>query len=144
MSSLLAAVSSKNFRESLMILSASGGVHIRDKEFLHEILADLHAQDPIELYIENGNEGVERTIRHWTESKGIHTMTIRPLWTVLPSPFRRRNEVAMNFLPDVVISAGEEPAAIDLLQRALKMKILVIRITQKKGKLPHVRLLKPE
>lgn len=126
-----------------MILSVAGGTLIKEKEFLHEILEELYSQRPIELLIETGSDGLERNVRTWTEARGVHTMTIRPLWGLVAAPFRRRNEVAMSFLPDVVLSAGDEPSAIDLMQRALKQKIQVIRITQKQGREPYVRLINP-
>ena len=110
------------------LVAITGGKEIRDANAVFARLDQTKAKYEDIVLVHGGGPGVERIAAQWAERNGVHQVVCKPDWTAhgRAAPFRRNDEL-LNLLPKGVIAFPGSGITDNLVDKAVKLGIPVMR-----------------
>ena len=110
------------------LVAIAGGKHVADAGAVIERLDKTKAKYDDMVLVHGGGPGVERIAAQWAERNGVHQVVCKPDWDRhgRAAPFRRNDEL-LNLLPKGVIAFPGSGITDNLVDKAVKLGIPVLR-----------------
>ncbi len=110
------------------LVAITGGKEVRDANAVFARLDQTRAKYDDIILVHGGGPGVERVAAQWAERNGVHQVVCKPDWNAhgRAAPFRRNDEL-LNLLPKGVIAFPGSGITDNLVDKAVKLGIPVMR-----------------
>jgi len=110
------------------LVAVTGGKEVRDANAIFARLDQTKAKHDDMVLVHGGGPGVERVAAQWAERNGVHQVVCKPDWNAhgRAAPFRRNDEL-LNLLPKGVIAFPGSGITDNLVDKAVKLGIPVMR-----------------
>ena len=110
------------------LVAIAGGKHVADAGAVIVRLDKTKAKYDDMVLVHGGGPGVERIAAQWAERNGVHQVVCKPDWDRhgRAAPFRRNDEL-LNLLPKGVIAFPGSGITDNLVDKAVKLGIPVLR-----------------
>ena len=110
------------------LVAITGGKEVRDAGAVFTRLDQTKAKYDDMVLVHGGGPGVERIAAQWAERNGVHQVVCKPDWNAhgRAAPFRRNDEL-LNLLPKGVIAFPGSGITDNLIDKAVKLGIPVMR-----------------
>ena len=110
------------------LVAIAGGKEVRDVNAVFARLDQTKAKYGDMVLVHGGGPGVERVAAQWAEQNGVHQVVCKPDWNAhgRAAPFRRNDEL-LNLLPKGVIAFPGSGITDNLVDKAVKLGIPVMR-----------------
>ena len=110
------------------LVAIAGGKHVADADAVIARLDKTKAKYDDMVLVHGGGPGVERIAAQWAERNGVHQVVCKPDWDRhgRAAPFRRNDEL-LNLLPKGVIAFPGSGITDNLVDKAVKLGIPVLR-----------------
>ena len=110
------------------LVAIAGGKDVRDADAIFTRLDKTRAKYRDMVLVHGGSPGVERLAAQWAERNGVHQVVCKPDWNAhgRAAPFRRNDEL-LNLLPKGVIAFPGSGITDNLVDKAVKLGIPVMR-----------------
>lgn len=105
-----------------------GGRKYNDIRNVYMSLDEFHAETPIAELMQGGATGADYIAKTWAESRGVTSHTIKADWQKngrAAGPMR--NGEMLKWGPDVVIAFPGEIGTEDMIKKATKAKVRVVK-----------------
>ena len=110
------------------LVAITGGKEVRDANAVFAQLDRTKAKYADIVLVHGGGPGVERIAAQWAERNAVHQVVCKPDWNAhgRAAPFRRNDEL-LNLLPKGVIAFPGSGITDNLIDKAVKLGIPVMR-----------------
>ena len=110
------------------LVAIAGGKQVTDANAVINRLDKAKAKYADIILVHGGGPGVERIAAQWAERNGVHQVVCKPDWNAhgRAAPFRRNDEL-LNLLPKGVIAFPGSGITDNLVDKAVKLGIPVMR-----------------
>ena len=110
------------------LVAITGGRDVRDPGAVFARLDQTKAKYEDMVLVHGGGPGVERVAAQWAERNAVHQVVCKPDWNAhgRAAPFRRNDEL-LNLLPKGVIAFPGSGITDNLVDKAVKLGIPVMR-----------------
>ena len=110
------------------LVAITGGKEVRDPGAVFAHLDQTKAKYDDIVLVHGGGPGVERIAAQWAERNAVHQVVCKPDWNAhgRAAPFRRNDEL-LNLLPKGVIAFPGSGITDNLVDKAVKLGIPVMR-----------------
>ena len=112
------------------LVAIAGGKEVRDPGAVFDRLDKTRAKYDDMVLVHGGGPGVEKVAAQWAERNAVHQVVCKPDWDRhgRAAPFRRNDEL-LNLLPKGVIAFPGSGITDNLVDKAVKLGIPVMRAT---------------
>ena len=112
------------------LVAIAGGKEVRDPGAVFDRLDKTRAKYDDMVLVHGGGPGVEKLAAQWAERNAVHQVVCKPDWDRhgRAAPFRRNDEL-LNLLPKGVIAFPGSGITDNLVDKAVKLGIPVMRAT---------------
>ena len=112
------------------LVAVAGGKHVANPAAVTARLDKARAKYPDIVLTHGGGPGIEHIAARWAEHNGVHQVVCKPDWNRYgrAAPFRRNDEL-LNLLPKGIIAFPGNGITENLVDKAIKMGIPVVRST---------------
>ena len=112
------------------LVAIAGGKEVRDPGAVFDRLDKTKAKYDDMVLVHGGGPGVEKVAAQWAERNAVHQVVCKPDWDRhgRAAPFRRNDEL-LNLLPKGVIAFPGSGITDNLVDKAVKLGIPVMRAT---------------
>ncbi len=105
-----------------------GGRDYADKKFVFATLDELHAMYEFTLAIHGNARGADKLVDAWARKRGVQPVSCEALWSFHGRSAGPRRNGAMTLLrPKLVVAFPGGTGTQDMIDRALSLRIPVIR-----------------
>ncbi len=110
------------------LVAITGGKEVRDPNAVFARLDQTRAKYDDIILVHGGGPGVERVAAQWAERNAVHQVVCKPDWNAhgRAAPFRRNDEL-LNLLPKGLIAFPGSGITDNLVDKAVKLGIPVMR-----------------
>ena len=110
------------------LVAITGGKEVRDPGAVFARLDQTKAKHDDMVLVHGGGPGVERVAAQWADRNGVDQVVCKPDWNAhgRAAPFRRNDEL-LNLLPKGVIAFPGSGITDNLVDKAVKLGIPVLR-----------------
>ena len=111
------------------LVAITGGKEVRDPSAVFARLDQTKAKYDDIVLVHGGGPGVERVAAQWAERNAVHQVVCKPDWNAhgRAAPFRRNDEL-LSLLPKGVIAFPGSGITDNLVDKAVKLGIRVMRV----------------